>query len=124
MLLRSPPPTPGLPRTTPPSVSRDTYVTTWRAHYFEFASALLSFATGRSRCQNLLVALPSDFRQALADTLKKPLSAVQDRVVQLQEVNPMLGFRGCRQSVVYPEITEMQARAVAAAAAADKKVGK
>lgn len=36
----------------------------------------------------------------------------------------MLGFRGCRLSVVYPEITEMQARAVAAAAAANKKVRK
>lgn len=34
----------------------------------------------------------------------------------------MLGFRGCRLSVVYPEITEMQARAVAAAAAECKKV--
>lgn len=34
----------------------------------------------------------------------------------------MLGFRGCRLSVVYPEITEMQARAVTAAAAANKKV--
>lgn len=61
--------------------------------------------------------------QALADTVGKPLSVVQDRVAQLQEVNPMLGFRGCRLSVVYPEITEMQARAVAAAAAANKKAG-
>ena len=60
--------------------------------------------------------------QALADTVGKPLSVVQDRVAQLQEVNPMLGFRGCRLSVVYPEITEMQARAVASAAAANKKV--
>ncbi len=60
--------------------------------------------------------------KALADTVGKPLSVVQDRVAQLQEVNPMLGFRGCRLSVVYPEITEMQARAVASAAAANKKV--
>ena len=37
------------------------------------------------------------------------------------KVNPMLGFRGGRLSVVYPEITEMQARAVAKAAAANKK---
>ncbi|CAN0518873.1 unnamed protein product, partial [Ectocarpus sp. 12 AP-2014] len=49
--------------------------------------------------------------QSLADTVGKPLSVVKDRVAQLQEVNPMLGFRGCRLSVVYPEITEMQARA-------------
>eukprot|EP00903_Cladosiphon_okamuranus_P013193 g12305.t1 len=61
--------------------------------------------------------------QALADTVGKPLSVVQDRVAQLQEVNPMLGFRGCRLSVVYPEITEMQARAITSAAAANKKVG-
>eukprot|EP00752_Nemacystus_decipiens_P009745 g8703.t1 len=61
--------------------------------------------------------------QALADTVGKPLSEVQDSVAQLQEVNPMLGLRGCRQSVVHPEITEMQARAVASAAAANKKAG-
>ncbi|CAN0131065.1 unnamed protein product, partial [Hapterophycus canaliculatus] len=61
--------------------------------------------------------------QSLADTVGKPLSVVKDRVAQLQEVNPMLGFRGCRLSVVYPEITEMQARAVASAAAANKKAG-
>lgn len=60
--------------------------------------------------------------QALADTVGKPLSEVQDRVAQMHEVNPMLGFRGCRLSVVHPEITEMQARAVASAAAANKKV--
>lgn len=40
----------------------------------------------------------------------------------VEQINPMLGFRGCRLSVVYPEITEMQARAVAAAAAVNKKV--
>ncbi|CAN0499331.1 unnamed protein product, partial [Ectocarpus sp. 8 AP-2014] len=34
--------------------------------------------------------------QSLADTVGKPLSVVKDRVAQLQEVNPMLGFRGCR----------------------------
>nr|AIT69949.1 pyruvate orthophosphate dikinase [Sargassum henslowianum]AIT69950.1 pyruvate orthophosphate dikinase [Sargassum henslowianum]AIT69954.1 pyruvate orthophosphate dikinase [Sargassum vachellianum] len=64
-----------------------------------------------------------DEMQSLADTLGKPFSVVKDRVKQLQEVNPMLGFRGCRLSVVYPEITEMQARAVARAAAANKKAG-
>nr|AIT69948.1 pyruvate orthophosphate dikinase [Ishige okamurae] len=61
--------------------------------------------------------------QALADTVGKPLSVIEDRVAQLQEVNPMLGFRGCRLSVVYPEITEMQAKAVAAGAAECKKAG-
>ena len=46
------------------------------------------------------------------------------RVAQLHEFNPMLGHRGCRLGIAYPEITEMQARAVfeAAAAVAKKKI--
>ena len=46
------------------------------------------------------------------------------RVEQLHEFNPMLGHRGCRLGIAYPEITEMQARAVfeAAAAVAKKKI--
>ncbi|CAN0280459.1 unnamed protein product, partial [Laminaria digitata] len=71
----------------------------------------------------LFFSRPVKIFQALADTVGKPLTVVQDRVAQLQEVNPMLGFRGCRLSVVYPEITEMQARAVAASAAVNKKAG-
>ena len=38
------------------------------------------------------------------------------RVEELHEFNPMLGLRGCRLGIVYPEITEMQARAVFEAA--------
>lgn len=41
-----------------------------------------------------------------------------DRVNQLHELNPMLGHRGCRLGIAYPEITEMQVRAIAEAAAA------
>jgi pyruvate, orthophosphate dikinase len=37
---------------------------------------------------------------------------VKERVEALHEFNPMLGFRGCRLGVIYPEITEMQARAI------------
>ena len=37
---------------------------------------------------------------------------LQSRISALTESNPMLGFRGCRLSVVYPEITEMQTRAI------------
>jgi pyruvate,orthophosphate dikinase len=48
---------------------------------------------------------------------------VRERVDSLHEFNPMLGFRGCRLGVIYPEITEMQARAVFEAAAATKKKG-
>ncbi|MBA2520588.1 MAG: pyruvate, phosphate dikinase [Chloroflexia bacterium] len=44
------------------------------------------------------------------------VDVVRTRVQQLREVNPMLGFRGCRLGVAYPEITEMQARAIFAAA--------
>ncbi|MGI8431490.1 MAG: pyruvate, phosphate dikinase [Chthoniobacterales bacterium] len=49
---------------------------------------------------------------------------VAQRVAQLHEFNPMLGHRGCRLGIAYPEITEMQARAVfeAAAIVAKKKV--
>jgi pyruvate,orthophosphate dikinase len=48
-----------------------------------------------------------------------------DRVRELAEFNPMLGFRGCRLAIVYPEIAEMQARAIfEAAAAAAKRSGK
>jgi len=48
---------------------------------------------------------------------------VKERVDSLHEFNPMLGFRGCRLGIIYPEITEMQARAVFEAAAATKKKG-
>jgi pyruvate,orthophosphate dikinase len=44
-----------------------------------------------------------------------------DRARELAEFNPMLGFRGCRLAVVYPEIAEMQARAIFEAAAAAAK---
>jgi pyruvate,orthophosphate dikinase len=48
-----------------------------------------------------------------------------DRVRELAEFNPMLGFRGCRLAIVYPEIAEMQARAIfEAAVAAAKRSGK
>jgi pyruvate,orthophosphate dikinase len=48
-----------------------------------------------------------------------------DRVRELAEFNPMLGFRGCRLAVVYPEIAEMQARAIfEAAVEAAKRSGK
>jgi pyruvate,orthophosphate dikinase len=48
---------------------------------------------------------------------------VRERVESLHEFNPMLGFRGCRLGIIYPEITEMQARAIFEAAAAAKKKG-
>ena len=48
---------------------------------------------------------------------------VKHRVESLHEFNPMLGFRGCRLGVIYPEITEMQSRAIFEAAAEVKKRG-
>ena len=54
-----------------------------------------------------------------------PLEKLQARVAELHEFNPMLGFRGCRLAIRYPEITEMQARAIFEAAVnAAKKTGK
>jgi len=44
--------------------------------------------------------------------LKKQLPALLERVEELHEFNPMLGHRGCRLGISYPEITEMQARAI------------
>jgi pyruvate,orthophosphate dikinase len=53
----------------------------------------------------------------------KELHKVLARVEELHEVNPMLGHRGCRLGVTYPEITEMQTRAVIEAALQVKKKG-
>jgi pyruvate,orthophosphate dikinase len=54
--------------------------------------------------------------------LKKILPELLARVEELHEFNPMLGLRGCRLGITYPEITEMQARAIfEAAVAADKE---
>ncbi len=54
--------------------------------------------------------------QALAKTIGKPFEKIREITASLSEVNPMLGFRGCRLSVVYPEITEMQVTAIIGAA--------
>ncbi|HLH40740.1 MAG TPA: pyruvate, phosphate dikinase [Bryobacteraceae bacterium] len=55
--------------------------------------------------------------------LKKKLPELLHRVEELHEFNPMLGHRGCRLGITYPEITEMQARAIFEAAAQVKKKG-
>jgi pyruvate,orthophosphate dikinase len=60
-------------------------------------------------------------QRAIAAEMGVPYEKVRDRVASLHEFNPMLGFRGCRLGVIYPEITEMQARAIFEAAAATKK---
>ena len=63
--------------------------------------------------------LPHDdtTRRELADRLGVSQETINERVRSLHEENPMLGHRGCRLGVTYPEITEMQARAIFEAAA-------
>ena len=48
--------------------------------------------------------------EALAKDAKLTTEQVYETIDKLQEVNPMLGFRGCRLGITYPEITEMQVR--------------
>ncbi len=57
----------------------------------------------------------------LAKKLDIPVERIMHRVHELHEFNPMLGFRGCRLGIRYPEITAMQARAVFEAAAEAQK---
>ncbi|MDR0901851.1 MAG: pyruvate, phosphate dikinase [Opitutaceae bacterium] len=59
----------------------------------------------------------------LARKLDIPVERIMTRVNELHEFNPMLGFRGCRLGVKFPEITRMQARAVFEAAAEAQKSG-
>ena len=71
--------------------------------------------------------LPHEEKEAsaVARELGVPLAKLQGRVSELHEFNPMLGFRGCRLAIRYPEITEMQARAIFEAAVnAGRKTGK
>jgi pyruvate,orthophosphate dikinase len=53
---------------------------------------------------------------ALAHRINKPLEKIRAMTESLKEVNPMLGFRGCRLSIVHPEVTEMQLKAIISAA--------
>jgi len=52
----------------------------------------------------------------LAERIGKPVAKIREICESMHEVNPMLGFRGCRLSIVYPEITEMQVKAIICAA--------
>jgi pyruvate,orthophosphate dikinase len=62
-------------------------------------------------------------QEDLARKLNIPVEKIMARVHELHEFNPMLGFRGCRLGIKYPEITAMQARAVLEAAADATKAG-
>jgi pyruvate,orthophosphate dikinase len=63
------------------------------------------------------------YKMKVAD-LRKGLPALLKRVEELHEFNPMLGHRGCRLGISYPEITEMQARAIFEAVVQVHKKGK
>ncbi len=69
--------------------------------------------------------LPHDEKTAaeLANEMKIPFDELWTKIQSLHEANPMLGHRGCRLGIVYPEITAMQARAIFEAACEVKKEG-
>ncbi|PLX40684.1 MAG: pyruvate, phosphate dikinase [Deltaproteobacteria bacterium] len=61
--------------------------------------------------------------EELAEAIGKDVEEVEARIEQLTELNPMLGHRGCRLGISYPEVTRMQARALLEAAAELKQEG-
>ena len=69
--------------------------------------------------------LPQDEKaqREMGRRMKLPLKVIQDKVSQLHEMNPMLGHRGCRLAVTYPEIADMQVQAIIEAACAVKAKG-
>ena len=83
--------------------------------------ASLNSATAKQKKD--LVEEYRDYGAKGAGDLKKLLPQLLARVEQLHEFNPMLGHRGCRLGITYPEITEMQARAIFEAAVAVEKEG-
>src|ERR1700757_1492245 len=83
--------------------------------------ALLSRYSAKQKKE--LVAKYKDYGVKGIGDLKKALPLLLARVEQLHEFNPMLGHRGCRLGITYPEITEMQARAIFEADVACTKKG-
>jgi len=97
-----------------------------REDFFGIFKALKGFpATIRFLDPPLHEFLPHSKEQQmdLARKLDIPVEKIMSRVHELHEFNPMLGFRGCRLGIKYPEITRMQARAVLEAAADANKKG-
>jgi pyruvate,orthophosphate dikinase len=62
-------------------------------------------------------------QKEVAQAMGVPVEVIRAKVAELHEANPMLGHRGCRLGIVYPEITRMQARAILEAACQVKKEG-
>src|SRR2546425_1678259 len=83
--------------------------------------ATLPYADAKQK--KSLVSKYRDYGVKAANDLRKILPLLLKRIEQLHEVNPMLGHRGCRLGITYPEITEMQARAIFQAAVTVAKEG-
>ena len=69
--------------------------------------------------------VPHDLKgqQEMAEAMGVDIKVIQQRVASLAENNPMLGHRGCRLGITFPEITAMQTRAILGAACQLKKEG-
>lgn len=69
--------------------------------------------------------VPKDLagQEAMAKEMGKSIDFIKHRVESLKEVNPMLGLRGCRLGITYPEITTMQTKAILGAAVRLKREG-
>jgi pyruvate,orthophosphate dikinase len=68
-------------------------------------------------------AIDSMISQVLGEVDDERRLAVKQRIESMREANPMLGFRGCRLGLIYPEINEMQVRAIISAAIEAQKQG-
>ena len=84
---------------------------------------IASLPRANAKQKKALVEEYRDYGVKGAGDLKKVLPRLLARVEELHEFNPMLGLRGCRLGITYPEITEMQARAILEAAVAVEKAG-
>jgi pyruvate, orthophosphate dikinase len=62
-------------------------------------------------------------QKILADSLGVDVKVIKNKIEELHEFNPMLGFRGCRLGIIYPEISDMQINAIVDAAIDVKKKG-
>jgi pyruvate,orthophosphate dikinase len=84
---------------------------------------LATLANAKSSQKKALVAEYKEYGARGVGDLKELLTKLLRRVEELHEFNPMLGHRGCRLGITYPEITEMQSRAIFEAAVDVEKQG-
>jgi pyruvate,orthophosphate dikinase len=84
---------------------------------------IATLSTADAKQRKALIGEYGEYGAKVVADLKKLLPALLRRVEELHEFNPMLGHRGCRLGITYPEITEMQSRAIFEAAVAVEKDG-